>query len=287
VKQIFKAIYAACASLERPARVAVVGVEGSLGYVAARQVFGGGAQPSFCDSPSAALEEVTRGRAEFALVPFESSHEGTVVSSILALMQTDLVVSAICELAAGVALLNHTGNPEDIEKIYATAHDRVHCESFLHKRIPRATIIDVRSPAIGCRFAVEDHGGATIAHEQMGDIHGLTIAIANIGEQHDLRMRYAVVGTRLSSRTGKDTTSIVFTLNDQPGALAAVLNDFATRGINVKSIMSRPVPGEKWDYVFYLDVHGHASDRGLVIALDEIRKYTKLMKIIGSFSTHC
>jgi chorismate mutase/prephenate dehydratase len=286
-KQIFKTIHAACASLEGPARVAFVGAEGALGHVATRQVFGAGVQALACESPAAALDELSRGRVDFAIVPYETSHEGPVLSTILALKQTDLVVSGLCELAAGVALLSRTGNQADVEKVYATAHDHAHCEAFLQSRIPRASIIDVRSPSVACQFAAEDHGGAAIAHEQMGDVHGLSVVIGNIGDQHDLRMRYAMVGTRPSPRSGKDVTSMVFTLNNEPGALLAVLNDFAKRGINVKNIMSRPVPGEVWDYIFYIDVLGHATDRSLVAALDEIRKHTKFFKVIGSFPTHC
>jgi len=287
VRQIFKTVYAACASLEGPTRVAFVGAEGSLGHVAARNVFGAGVQAHANESPIAALEELARGRADFALAPYESSHEGPVLSTILALKQTDLVVVGQCELAAGVALMSRTGNQADVEKVYASAYDHAHCEAFLAKRIPRASIIDVRSPSIACQFAAEDHGGAAIAHDHIGDLHGLSVVIQNIGDQHDLRMRYAVIGTRPSPRTGKDITSMVFTLNDEPGALLAVLGDFAKRGINVKNIMSRPVPGEVWDYIFYIDVVGHATDRSIVAALDDIRKNTRFFKVIGSYPTQC
>lgn len=287
IQQIFKAIHAACASLEGPARVAFVGSDGGLGHVATKQVFGEAVQALPCESPAIAFDELARGRVDFALAPYETSHEGPVLSTILALKQTDLVVSGLCELAAGVALMSRNGNPADVEKVYASAHDHAHCEASLSARIPRAAIIDVRSPSIACQFAAEDHGGAAIAHEHIGGLHGLSVVIANIGDQHDLRMRYAVVGTRPSSRSGKDVTSMVFTLSDEPGALLAVLGDFAKRGINVKNIMSRPVPGEVWDYIFYIDVVGHATDRPIVAALDDIRKHTKFFKVLGSYPTQC
>ena len=287
VQQIFKTIYAASASLEGPTRVAFVGSDGGLAHVATRSVFGAGVQAHTHDSASAAFDELARGRVDFALAPYETSHDGPVLSTILALKQTDLVVIGQCEIAAGVSLMSRTGNQADIEKVYASAHDHAHCEAFLASRIPRASIIDVRSPSIACQFAAEDHGGAAIAHEQFGSVHGLSVVIPNVGDQHDLRMRYAVVGTRPSVRTGKDITSMVFTLNDEPGALLAVLGDFAKRGINVNNIMSRPVPGEVWDYIFYIDVVGHATDRSIVAAFDDIRKHTKFFKVIGSYPTQC
>ncbi len=287
VQQIFKSVLAACASLEGPVSVAFVGSRGGLGHVAARSLFGAGVQAQAHERPGSALDEVARGRFDFALAPYESSHEGPVLSTILALKQTDLVVIGQCELAGSVALVSRTGNEADIEKVYASAHDHAHCQAFLSQRLPRASIIDVRSPSIACQFASEDHGGAAIAHEQIADLHHLSVVIPKIGDQHDLRMRYAVIGTRPSPRTGNDITSMVFTLSDEPGALLAVLGDFANRGINVKNIMSRPVPGEVWDYIFYIDVMGHATDRPIVAALDDIRKHTKFFKVIGSYPTQC
>lgn len=287
IQLVFKSVYAACASLEGPTRVAFVGAEGSLGHVAARQVFGAGVRAQAVESAGNAFDELARGRADYALAPYESSHEGPVLSTILALKQTDLVVVGQCEIPANVALMSRTGNQADVEKIYSSAYDHAHCEAFLSARIPRAAIIDVRSPSIACQFAAEDHGGAAITHEQIGDLHGLTVILPNVGDHHDLRMRYAVVGTRPSPRSGDDITSMVFTLSDEPGALLAVLSDFANRGINVKNIMSRPAPGEDWDYIFYIDVVGHATDRSIVAALDDIRKHTKFFKVIGSYPAHC
>jgi chorismate mutase/prephenate dehydratase len=287
VRAVFRAVHAACAALEGPTRVAFVGVDGSFGAVATRQMFGPGVRAIPTESAAAALDELARGRVDFAVAPYETSQEGPVLSTILALKQTDLMVIGQCEIAAGVALLSRTGNLNDIEKVYASAHDHANSHVFLNTSLPRASVIDVRSPTIACQFAAEDHGGAAIAHETIGDAHGLVVVLPNVGDEPDLRMRYAVIGTRPSPRTGEDVTSLVFTLSDEPGALLAVLGDFAKRGINVKNVMSRPAPGEGWDYVFYMDVMGHATDRAIVAALDEIKKNTRFLKVLGSYPTRC
>ncbi len=287
VRSVFKAVHAACASLEGPTRVAFVGSDGSFGAVATRQMFGAGVRGIPCDTPAAAFDELARGRVDFAVAPYETSQDGPVLSTILALKQTDLMVIGQCEIAAGVALMSRTGNLGDIEKVYASAHDHANSHVFLNTSLPRASVIDVRSPSVACQFAAEDHGGAAIAHEAIGDAHGLATVLPNVGDEPDLRMRYALIGTRPSPRSGEDVTSLVFTLSDEPGALLAVLGDFAKRGINVKNVMSRPVPGEGWDYIFYIDVMGHATDRAIVAALDEIKKNTRFFKVLGSYPTKC
>jgi chorismate mutase/prephenate dehydratase len=287
LRAVYRSIFAALNSLERPTRIAFVGAEGSLGYVAARHIFGAAVQATGYESASQALDEAARGRADYALAPYESSLEGPLIGTIFALKQTDLVIVGQCELEAGISMLSRTGNLADIEKVYASAQDRVNCQAFLNTKLPRASVIDVRSPAIACQFAAEDHGGAALAHESIGDLHKLSVVLSNVGDAPDLRVRYALIGSRPSPRTGQDMTSIIFTVNDEPGALLNALGHFAERGINLKNVISRPVPGESWEYLFYIEVVGHVTDRAVMASLDVMKKNTKFLRVLGSYPTHC
>ena len=96
--------------------------------------------------------------------------------------------------------------------------------------------------------------------------------------------RPAVVGTRPSSRTGSDLTAIVFAVTDSPGALHEVLKQFAERGVNLSKIQSRPTPGETWEYVFFIEVQGHPTDRPIIGALEEVRRHSKFFKVLGSYA---
>jgi chorismate mutase/prephenate dehydratase len=98
-------------------------------------------------------------------------------------------------------------------------------------------------------------------------------------------VRYAIVGTRPSSRSGGDLTAIVFAVNDSPGALHEVLKQFAERGVNLTKIQSRPTPGESWQYMFFIEVQGHATDRPIVGAIEEVRRHSKFFKVLGSYTT--
>jgi chorismate mutase/prephenate dehydratase len=163
----------------------------------------------------------------------------------------------------------------------------VNCQAFLNSKLPRASVIDVRSPWIACQFAAEDHGGAALAHESIGDLHKLSVVLSNVGDTPDLRIRYALIGSRPSPRTGQDMTSIIFTVNDEPGALLNALGHFSERGINLKNVISRPVPGESWEYLFYIEVVGHVTDRAVIASLDVMKKNTKFLRVLGSYPTHC
>lgn len=75
----------------------------------------------------------------------------------------------------------------------------------------------------------------------------------------------------------------MFSLADSPGALLDVLRQFAERGINLTKIQSRPVASESWSYLFFIEVVGHATDRQLVSAFEEVKRLTKFFRVLGSY----
>ena len=283
LRDIFREIFAACLALELPVKVAYVGPEGGSGHAAVRGRFGRSSSLVGAEGTQAALDEVTRRRAEFAVVPFETAAEGPVQSSILALMASDLRIVEVLDATFDLHLMNRTGNSADVEKIYATAADHALCERFLAGQTPRPSVLDVKTPLMACQLAVEDHGAAAIASETFGAQLGLEVARRNVLDGGGERVRYAVVGSRPSSRTGDDVTSLVFSVQDAPGSLLDVLRVFAERGINLSNIQSHPVEGQTWQYLFYVDMAGHFTDRPLVMALEEMKRITRFFKVLGSY----
>jgi chorismate mutase/prephenate dehydratase len=282
LREIFREIYAACMSLEMPVPVAFVGPEGGVGHAAARSRFGVAAKFLGTEGPAAAFEEVARHRAHYAVVPFETREDGPVQATISALMAVDLKIVAMFEAVTNLQVMNRTGNPGDIETIYATAADHALCARHLQTSASKARIMDVKTPLLACQLAQEDHGGAAIAMESFGAQFGLEVARRNVRDDGDQRVRYAVVGPRPSTRTGNDLTALLFSVHDSPGALHEVLKQFAERGINLTKIQSRPA-GEAWTYVFFVEVVGHVTDRNVVAALEEIKRSTKFFKVLGSY----
>ena len=88
---------------------------------------------------------------------------------------------------------------------------------------------------------------------------------------------------KVTSCAGADTTALILAVRDTPGALPDVLRTFAERDINLTKIQSRPAPGEDWNYLFFLELAGHVTDRPLVAALEELKKLAKFFKVLGSY----
>jgi chorismate mutase/prephenate dehydratase len=144
-------------------------------------------------------------------------------------------------------------------------------------------VLEVKSPLYACQLAVEDHGAGALANEVFAAALGLEVARRNVLDDADHRVRYAIVGRRPASRTGSDLTSFVFSVDDTAGALLDVLKQFGERGINLVRIHSRPVEGLSWAYLFFVEVMGHATDRTLVTALEDVRRLAKFFKVLGSY----
>jgi chorismate mutase/prephenate dehydratase len=282
LRDIFREVLAACVALEVPSKVSYFGPEGGSGHAVARAHFGASATYLAADSTAAALDEVVRGAASFAVLPYETHTDGPVQPTIVALTTSELRIVSVIEASPSVHLYSRTGNVADIEKIYATAGDRALAAHALAALGAKVNILDVRSPLVACELAFEDHGAGAVATEVAGAIVGLEIAQRNILDRPE-RVRYAIIGARPSTRTGEDLTALVFSVNDAPGALLDVLKGFAEREINLTKIQSRPVQAEGWSYLFFLEVAGHATDRALVTAFDEVKRLTKFFKVLGSY----
>ena len=143
------------------------------------------------------------------------------------------------------------------------------------------------SPVLGdttdVLLAREDHGAAVVGTAMLRELHGLIIARERVEDAAGRETRYAVVGSELPSRTGRDRTVIAMAVGDAPGALYDSLKPFADRDINLTRLESRPTQGAAWRYLFFVEMDGHVTDRPLLTAMDELRNVSRHVKVLGSY----
>lgn len=283
VRPVFMAIDAACKLLESAPRVLFVGAEGAFGWMAARSYFGDAVELVRADTAALAIEEVARSRADFAVVPYESLKDGPIFPVIQAIAAADLKLVGERELAQALDLVNTSGEPGDVEKIYAAPQDHVATVQYVESNHPRATVVDVKSPIVAWELAAEAKESAAVVPRGAVGARELRVARENVGDEGEVRLRYGVIGRVPAPRSGADGTALLFSVRDRPGALHDILQHFKERSCNLRRIQSRPLPGEGWEYVFYVEVSGHVTDRPLVAALEGVKRETKMLKIIGSF----
>lgn len=280
---IFSTIRATGRALEQAPRVAYLGPEGGFCHVLSRAHFGASGSFIECHSVRDALEEVSRGRAACAVFPFESSDDGLVQTSVTALTDTELVIVGARTMPKAFQLMGRASALGDLEKVYTTAAGHAACQGFLDAELPRVSVIDVRSMKVAAELAQEDATSAAIVPEPTGRELGLGLLRENVGDSPDIKMRYAIAAPRPASRSAADVTCLLFSIDDKPGSLFDILRHFAERGINLRRLHSRPAGREPWDYVFYVEISGHATDRSVITALEAVKKSTRFLRVLGSF----
>jgi len=284
VRPVFVAIDAACRVLEVVPRVVFLGTEGGFGWTAAQDHFGQTAELVHSETVASAIDEVARSRAEFAVVPYESLKDGPIFPTIQAIAGADLKLVGEHELTQTLVLVNASGSAGDAEKIFVAATDRFATVKYLQANHPHATVIEVGSPIAALEQAREGaQSAAIVPRGALAREVDLRIARENIGDEGEVRIRYGVVSRLPAPRSGADATALLFGVHDRPGALHEVLHYFKDKNVNLRRIQSRPIPGEGWEFVFYVEVFGHATDRNLVAALEGIKREAKMLKIVGSF----
>ncbi len=91
-------------------------------------------------------------------------------------------------------------------------------------------------------------------------LYGLRSVKQRIEDNPNNFTRFLVIGRQMPARGGRDKTSMMFSVRDEPGILYRMLEPFSKRGINLSKIESRPMKGKAWEYIFFLDMEGHICE---------------------------
>jgi len=174
---------------------------------------------------------------------------------------------------------------KDIKRICSHPQSLAQCRGWLSQHLPHAETVPVASNAEAARRARDEEGTAALAGEAAAKVYGLRILFSTVEDRDDNTTRFVVVGRKLFPASGKDKTSVLVSANESegPGVLLHLLGPLSRHGVNMTRIESRPSRKRKWDYVFFLDLDGHAEDEHVRKALDEIKAKASLFKVLGSF----
>lgn len=289
IRPVFQEIISACLSLEAGVRVAYLGPEGTFTHQATRRHFGSSATALPTGTIAAVFAEVERGGAEWGVVPVENSTEGVVSHTLDSFLDSPLTIAAEIVVPIEHCLLGRFDQPlASIERVYSHPQALAQCREWLSANLPQAARIEASSTADAARAAASDAHGAAIAAELAGRLYGLQVVRAPIQDLEDNVTRFLVIGRQpIGAAPGGEgwKTTVLLALADQPGALLGVLGPLSDAGINLTKIESRPSRRRAWDYVFFLDLDGHAGDPAVAAALAKVAESCQLFKVLGSYRT--
>jgi|TARA_B100001059_G_scaffold180235_1_gene180990 chorismate mutase/prephenate dehydratase len=271
-------------------RVAYLGGQGSYSQLACHKYFSrrpGKVIEIGCSSFEQITGKVENGQADFGLLPIENTSSGSIneVFDLLQHAQVSIVGEVThsvehCLLAIPGTELSH------INKIYAHPQPFAQCSRFVQG------LGDIQHETCDSTFhalqsAVENPNSAAIGSAQAGKNVGLEVVKSGLANQSENHSRFIVVARKplQVSKQIPTKTSLIMATKQQAGSLADALMIFKHHQINLVKLESRPVPGNPWEEVFYVDLEANLDDAHVKQALEELKEHTQYTRVLGCYQS--
>lgn len=275
------------------ARVGYLGPEGSftheaaLRWMARRGLLNACEVVALPDLPSL-FAAGGNDRVRWVVCPLENSLEGSVVLAVdlwireSTLFQVDEVVLAVHQW-----LLGPPGTrAEAVHQVLSHPHALAQVRRTLRALVPGATLVPCPSTAEAARrvAANPNEPWVAVGSQEAAARYGLAVLYGPLEDGTRNVTRFGVLGRDRPGPTGADrTTVVVGGLVDRPGLLKDLLDEFASRRINLTRIESRPSRERLGSYVFLMDMEGHADEPALRAAMAAVRRHATYVRLLGSY----
>lgn len=236
------------------------------------------------------IEDVAQGHLTTGVLPMENLLEGTVTPVLDGLTSyPNIKISGEVLLKIEHHLMVSPGlRKKQLTGVFSHPQALAQCQEYLRKNFPHLPCQPVSSTAEAARrVSLDLNSCAAIGNKRAAEVYGLEILEDNICDVPENFTRFIVLSKEIPEPTGKDKTSIVFSLEHQPGTLSHTLILFAQAGINLTKIESRPSRKVMGEYIFYVDLEGHVKDVHVKEVLKEVQQHTTYLSVMGSYPRSC
>jgi prephenate dehydratase len=247
-------------------------------------------EPVACATFEDAFAAISGGEAELGMIPIENSVAGRVADIHHLMPTSDLHIIAEYFLPVRHQLMAPKGaRLSEVKSVESHVMALGQCRNII-RRLGLKPIVAADTAGSAREVAERgDKSRAAIASRLAAEIYGLDILAEDVEDEAHNTTRFIVLARQAQWATrgeGAIVTTFVFRVRNVPAALYKALGGFATNGINMTKLESYMVEGNFSATQFYADVEGHPDDRSLALALEELRFFSKELKILGVYRGH-
>jgi prephenate dehydratase len=239
------------------------------------------------DLPSfrAVVDAASESEVSVGVLPIESSLVGPIAETHDLLFRSSLSIVREATLPITHCVVGLAGASLDRVRVVRSRPDAFdQCRSLLDgwtaERIPSGTTADA------AREVAEagDPEQVAIASPEAAEAYGLAVLVDDVGDKPGAFTRFVALApyTRIEGGDAWRTALSIVT-DHRPGALFRALEPFATSGLNLVQLVSRPLPDSPWRYRFDVVLDGHVFDPAIRPALHELRSLTREVRLFGSY----
>jgi len=265
-------------------KIAYQGEPGAFSEAASRQV-SASAEMLPCKAFEDVFAAVNAGAADYGVLPIENSIGGSIHRNFDLLLENQLPIVGEVEVPVVHHLLALPGRTlDDIRRVYSHPQALAQCDRFL-RTLSGVEITATYDTAGSAKMIADQRLGdaAAVASARAGEVFGLQPVRSSIQDYDSNTTRFLVVGRQPLTDVPADKTTLVFTLSNEPGALFKALAAIALRGIDLTKLESRPIPGRKWEYLFYVDLAAARDDLACARALAHLGEFASMVRVLGSY----
>ncbi|MFR7992416.1 MAG: prephenate dehydratase [Lachnospiraceae bacterium] len=266
-------------------RVVFQGVEGAYSQAAMEQFFGQDVRSFHVESWRDAMEAISEGTADYAVLPIENSTAGIVSDIYDLLVEFDNYIVGEQVIRIEHALLGTKDAAIDqIKTVYSHPQGLMQSAEFLHTH-PEWALKELENTAVAAKKVLEDADPtqAAIAGKQNAHIYGLKVLKCPVNQNTQNFTRFIVVTNQKLYCRNARKVSICFELPHESGSLYNILSHFIYNGLNMSKIESRPIPDRNWEYRFFVDFVGNLADDGVKNAVRGIAEEALNLRILGNY----
>ena len=270
---------------DRPLRAVFSGEVQAFAHKAATQFFGSEVKIDPVGSFRAVFEQVKAGSADFGVVPLENSLTGSIHENYDLLLEFDVRIVGEITLRIVLTLAGHPdATLEEIRRVISHPQTFEQCREFLQQH-SNWELVAARDTSTAVRLVKEggNRSEVAIAAREAAAMHGLSVLKEGIETNPRNYTRFVVMATQKPANGPRKKSSLIYSTNNEPGALYETLKVFSENKVNLVKLESRPIHGKPWNYMFYVDLEADVESQELETVMAELSKKTEFLKILGSY----
>ncbi len=269
------------------ATVCFQGVEGAYSQLAMLEFFKDQMRSSFhVESWRDAMEAISNGDADYAVLPIENSLAGSIEENFDLLSEYNVAIVGEQILKVNHALLGVKGaNIADIKTVYSHPKAIAQCDEYIRTKHMDWDVKNLHNTAVSAQ-KIRDDGDKTqaaIGSAFNATLYNLDILEENIQDNKSNATRFIIVSKEKKYLANAKHISLCFELPHEPGSLYRVLSNLMFNGINMNRIESRPIKGVNWQYRFFIDIDGNLDDEAVQNALIGLKEECVTLRILGNY----
>ena len=267
----------------RRAVVACQGVEGAYSQIACDKLFPL-SQILYCNRFDGVFRAVESGMCRYGILPIENSAAGSVTEVYDLMEKYDCKIVRSLKLKVEHCLLAKPGvKLSDVREVVAHEQALDQCSDFLKSSGAKITVFS--NNAAAAKYVAESGRAdlAAIASAYCGRLYGLEALSDHVANTDHNYTRFICISRDLEIYDGANKITFVASASHRPGSLYSLIAKFATRGLNISKLESRPIPGKDFEFRFYFDVEASVKSKDTQTILSQLEK-EDFFTFLGAYS---